>query len=430
MEVRTATSGDSTVVTVIGRLDGYWADQLDETLNQVIREGSHRICLDLSQVPYISSAGVGAVVRSYKQLKDIHGSLAISDASAMVRKVFEVSGLGSLLQASMMQSSPARPAVALPAQAPAPASAPVTPAALPRRVGPHEVHDLDSRARLTCHVVGDPGLLHGSRFTEEHVRKMQFPDSSLAFGLGAFGEDFAECRSRFGDFLVAGGAAAYQPSDRSNVPDYLLAAGDLRPELMVLYGAVCDGSFSQLVRFQPVADKRALSLSELAASCLEIAEAPAVGIVMVNDSAGLIGASLRQSPAAEPSAGSPFRFPDVRKWLSFTADRAYPRALTLVVGIAARGKCGALDPLLRPLRRDSDLCGHFHAAAFSYRPVKKGSLELKATVATLFETTSLQGVLHLLADDREIEGAGESEFVRGACWISPLGEIQTGNSPS
>ena len=146
---------------------------------------------------------------------------------------------------------------------------------------------------------------------------------------------------------------------------------------------------------------------------------------MVNDSAGLIGATLRQSPAGTPSDGAPFRFPDVRKWLSFTAERAFPRALTLVVGIAAHGNCGALDPLLRPLRRDSDLRGHFHAAAFSYRPVKKGSVELKATVTTLFETTSLQGVLHLLADDREIEGAGESEFVRGACWLSPIGEIQS-----
>jgi hypothetical protein len=277
-------------------------------------------------------------------------------------------------------------------------------------------------------VLGDPSLLQGSRFREEHARKMQFPDSALAFGLGAFGENFAECRGRFGDFLVAGGAAAYQPSDGSHVPDYLLAAGDLKPEVMVLYGAVCEGPFSRLVRFQPAADGRPVPLSELAASCLEIAEAPAAGIVMVNDSAGLIGASLRKSPATDGADGGPFRFPGIRKWLSFTAERAHPGALTLVVGIAARGACGALDPLLRPLDPTSDIRGHFHAAAFSYRPVKKGSLELKATVNTLFESTSLQGVLHLLADDREIEGAGESEFVRGACWVAPIGQIQIGDA--
>jgi anti-anti-sigma factor len=408
MEVRTVVSGDSAEVTAIGRLDGHWADQLTDALNQVIREGSHRIRLNLSEVPYISSAGMGVVVRFHKQLKDIYGSLDISSASPMVRKVFEVSGLGALLQA------PGTPAINTPAAAPT---------ALSRRAGGHEVHDLDAKARLTCRVVGDPSRLNGARFREEHARKMSFPDSAMAFGLGAFGEDFAECRGRFGDFLVAGGAAAYQPSDGSHVPDYLLAAGDLRPELLVLYGAVCEGAFARLVRFQPATDKRAIPLSELAASCVEIAEAPAIGIVMVNDSAGLIGASLRQSPASDPTDGAPFRFPDVRKWLSFTPERAHQNALTLVVGIAARGSCGALDPLLRPLSKNSDLRGHFHAAAFSYRPVKKGSVELKATVSTLFENTSLQGVLHLLADDREIEGAGESEFVRGACWISPI-EVQ------
>jgi hypothetical protein len=66
--------------------------------------------------------------------------------------------------------------------------------------------------------------------------------------------------------------------------------------------------------------------------------------------------------------------------------------------------------------------GHFHAAAFSYRPLKKGDLDLKATVSTLFETETLQGVLHLLADARKSAGAQQSEFVRGACWIAAVSE--------
>jgi hypothetical protein len=41
-------------------------------------------------------------------------------------------------------------------------------------------------------------------------------------------------------------------------------------------------------------------------------------------------------------------------------------------------------------------------------------------VKTLFEGENLQSVMHLVSDDREISGAGESEFVRGACWFSPI----------
>ena len=66
--------------------------------------------------------------------------------------------------------------------------------------------------------------------------------------------------------------------------------------------------------------------------------------------------------------------------------------------------------------------GHFHAAAFSYRPLQKGDIDLKATVSTLFETEALQSVLHLLTDDREAAGKQESEFVRGACWVGEVSE--------
>ena len=50
----------------------------------------------------------------------------------------------------------------------------------------------------------------------------------------------------------------------------------------------------------------------------------------------------------------------------------------------------------------------------------KGEIDLQATVATLFEQQSLQSILHLIGDYREATGMGESEFVRGACWVGPI----------
>ena len=69
------------------------------------------------------------------------------------------------------------------------------------------------------------------------------------------------------------------------------------------------------------------------------------------------------------------------------------------------------------------LMGHFHAAAFGYHPLRKGYVELESVVKQLFDTGGLQGVLHMLTDDRPGVGAGESEFTRGACWIGPLGKL-------
>jgi hypothetical protein len=50
-------------------------------------------------------------------------------------------------------------------------------------------------------------------------------------------------------------------------------------------------------------------------------------------------------------------------------------------------------------------------------------LDSATTVTTLFDAERLQGILHLLNDHREINGTGQSEFSRGACWISPIHDI-------
>jgi hypothetical protein len=114
----------------------------------------------------------------------------------------------------------------------------------------------------------------------------------------------------------------------------------------------------------------------------------------------------------------------VRSWLSFSTERLYPRSLALVTGIGTGAECAALTCMLRRLGTDAQPAGHFHAAAFTYRPLKKGSIELKATVTTLFETATLQGVLHLISDGREASGRQQSEFVRGAFWIGAATEIR------
>jgi anti-anti-sigma factor len=396
-------------VRVKGRLDGYWADHLAAALEQSIRDGAHRIRLNLSEVPYMSSAGIGVVVKFYKQLGEIKGSLVVSSASAPVKRVIEMAALGQLLAADVAPAQETVMPVKMVGQ-------------LDRDQPTFEVRDATRGGKLACRVIGDPALLRGARFGEEHARKLLFPESTFAVGLGAFGNEFEDCSGRFGEFLAVAGAAAYQPTDGTNVPDYLLAAGNLVPELVVLYSVLCEGPFAHLARFEPKRQGAAAGLTDIVSTCLDIAATDTAGIVIVAESAGLMGAALRRSPAGGKSEAAPFQHPEIREWISFTAERAHVRSLTLAAGVASRGDCGALAPMLRPLAKASPLIGHFHAAAFSYRPLKKGTIDLKTTVATLFGAETLQGVLHLLGDDRET-GAGQSEFVRGVCWVAPIGDI-------
>ena len=97
MEITVETAGEATRLKVKGRLDGYWADHLAKALEAEIRRGSHHLLLDLSEVVFLSSAGIGTLVRFYKQLREIRGSLLVSSASEQVRKVLEISRLTDML---------------------------------------------------------------------------------------------------------------------------------------------------------------------------------------------------------------------------------------------------------------------------------------------------------------------------------------------
>ncbi|HEV8715985.1 MAG TPA: STAS domain-containing protein [Candidatus Binatia bacterium] len=412
MEITEHRSGDMLELRVTGRLDSYWADPLARRLEEVIREGAHHLRLNLAEVAYISSAGIRVLVKFYRQLRAIQGSFAITTPSEPVKTVLELAGLATLLISGVTPSAPA-------------SDTPERTRQIERANATFEIFDHVPGASLTCQTIGDPELLLGCRFGEEHCYNVLFPETTFAVGLGAFGHSFTDCRNRFGEFLAVAGAATYLPTDGTNVPDYLVATGTLVPAVEVLYCLACDGQFSHLVRFETKKEAPAVSLSELVETCLGIAGTDVAGMVIVAESAGLMGAALRRSPALQAEATTPFTHPQIREWLSFTAERAYSRSLTLAVGVATRADHQALAPLVRPLGKGPWPAGHFHAAAFSYRPLQKGALDVKTTVTTLFEAETLQGVLHLLNDDREIAGAGQSEFVRGACWIGPITEVVT-----
>jgi anti-anti-sigma factor len=411
MEIVTQQLGDALEVKVRGRLDNYWTEHLRRNLEEVIREGAHGIRLNLSEISFLSSAGVGLLVNFHTQLKGIGGSFVITSPSERVKQVLDLCRLSSILLA---EKSPAAP--------------PVHKTEVRRfssPAGSFEVIECAPEKALTCQRIGDPGLLKGCRFGPEDCRTVAFPPATFGLGLGAFGNGFEDAQTRFGEFLAVGGAAAYLPTDGTNVPDFMVSSGELVPEMNVLYGLRCEGGFTHLMRFETAGAESPISLSGLVRTALEVSGAQVIGMVMVMESAGLVGAALRRSPAAAAGVSdAPFKYPEVRSWLSFSTERLYSRSLALVSGVGTDSECTPLASMLRPLGVDAWPLGHFHAAAFSYRPLKKGSIDLKDTVTTLFETETLQGVLHLLTDDREAAGPQQSEFVRGACWIGAASEIQ------
>jgi anti-anti-sigma factor len=407
MEVVKKQVGNIIELKLSGRLDAYWSDHLATAIDEAIRQGTHNLILNMADMSYLSSAGIRVLLKFFKQLRDIKGSLGISSPSEGALAILELAGLSSFVVPDPVVGD-------LEGQL-----------SDPRRVEKettvyHVYHESDSGV-LDVTMVGNPLKLSTANFTEADCRKVSFPDTTFGLGIGAFGSGFDDSRARFGEFMAVSGIATYLPTDGTSVPDYVISEGLLVPELHVLYGLSWRGEFTDLIRFDAKSEAPGVSsLSEIVEFALETTSADSVGLVIVTENAGLVGAMLKKSPVAMESAGGPFAFPAVREWISFTAERAFDRSLCVIVGVASRRNDLPFQAMLRALKPGTSLHGHFHAAVFPYRPLQRGRIELNQTMNSLFETETLQTVIHLLADDRELEGVGQTELLRGACWVGPL----------
>ncbi|MGH8048092.1 MAG: STAS domain-containing protein, partial [Chthoniobacterales bacterium] len=213
------------------------------------------------------------------------------------------------------------------------------------------------------------------------------------------------------------GCAAHLPTNGAARPDFLLAEQAFIPGGWLTSGLVAEGAPGLLLRFEVRPECRGVPFAEISAAVLEACDAPAAAFVLAVEVAGLVGASLRQSPSR--AIADPFAFPEIRDRLNFTSERAFRDTTCIVVGAAARSG-SAWDSRLRPVDLAGVIKAHAHAAVFPYRPIRKGAIDLGETVRGIFEAGGLQSILHLLNDTRDPEGSGDSEFLRGACWVAPI----------
>jgi anti-anti-sigma factor len=417
MDCQISRSDDVALVVIVGSLDSSWTHYIVERFDEVVRSGARDVRVDMSGVSYLSSNGIALLLQYHRQMRRIGGRFRIVADSEAVGQVLKLTGVLNLLT----DDDP-----------------PTDPAMRRARAGLTLEGDgmvlqifkksQDPSSEL-LELIGDPARLRCRGYDEADDRPWRAVPGKVAIGLGALGPGFLACRGRFGEFLAAAGVSAYRPGDGSGRPDFEQATREFVPEVHVLYGmAFSVNEGATMVRFESKGEPGdpAAPLSKLAQAALSHggSKSSTVGVVLIGETAGLVGTALRRSPVDMPGGLDVFAHTHARDWLSLTSEPEFARSTALVVGVATGGSCPVLAPFVRPLTGEgpAELKGHFHAAVVPYRPLPRGSFELAPTVQLLFEPGRVETVLHLLGDSRPIVGAGESTFTRGVFWIVPLAD--------
>ena len=94
MELRTNELGDCTVVAPVGSLDATSATTLRARLHELVDGGAARqVIVDMSEVPFVDSAGLSALVSTLKRARDQGGDIRLCGLVDAVRSVFEITRL-------------------------------------------------------------------------------------------------------------------------------------------------------------------------------------------------------------------------------------------------------------------------------------------------------------------------------------------------
>lgn len=81
------------MLRVAGRMDAESAAVFETQCESYIAEGFSKVVMDLSELTYVSSMGLGAIVKIAKHLRDQGGEVRICCLTGLVRQLFEITRL-------------------------------------------------------------------------------------------------------------------------------------------------------------------------------------------------------------------------------------------------------------------------------------------------------------------------------------------------
>jgi anti-anti-sigma factor len=98
VDIRSEQHVQALVISLAGSFDALTADEARQAIGRQIDNGRRQVVLDLSQVDFMSSAGVRVLLEMLKGARGMGGDLRLAAAQINVGRTLEISGLVRVLK--------------------------------------------------------------------------------------------------------------------------------------------------------------------------------------------------------------------------------------------------------------------------------------------------------------------------------------------
>lgn len=382
-------------VSAKGRIDALSTSEIQSLFQQLILEGGRILIADLSQVHYISSAGLRTFITTQKELKKVGGEILLSGLTPQVFDVFKVSGLDQFFRIVPDPDGIGTQTGDLQGTAPG------------RQIITDDISINYSEKDVpagSLFLIGSTDKMENAAYTETDVVTIPASRMRLGCGLAALGDNFQEYRNLFGETVVINANFFYYPAVRHPSVDFMLGAhSDIAATYKFLHGFGINGDYRYLLSFK--SENGAVEITSLVNAFLNISKTNLIGITLLAECKGIWGINIKKPPILgqqslpSESIFSSRSFPD---WFDFPVEPAHAGSVVAATGIAAR-KPAQLPKALQPLFSGGNLF-HLHGGIFEKAPLSGNMSDLDRELARVFNELNAFKVQHLLGQSRFAAG--------------------------
>ncbi len=98
LELTSRVKGDITVVSLVGRLTlGNLLQKAEAHIKTMFETGTTKIVMDLSEVDYLDSAGIGMLMACAGAARTSNGHFCLAAPNDRVRKIFDIAHVGKAI---------------------------------------------------------------------------------------------------------------------------------------------------------------------------------------------------------------------------------------------------------------------------------------------------------------------------------------------
>jgi anti-sigma B factor antagonist len=109
MQIEERTVGDVVVLDLKGKITlGEGDELLKDKVNSLVNQGHRKIVLNLADVPYVDSAGLGEIVRTYTTVSRQGGSMKLLNLTKRITDLLAITKLLTVFETFDVESDAVR----------------------------------------------------------------------------------------------------------------------------------------------------------------------------------------------------------------------------------------------------------------------------------------------------------------------------------